>query len=147
MRRAIHYEGQAAIELEYYTDPAVEGAYPFDIEAIADGRLIVSAAPLFGALVKDLERGEPVAVLSTRFHNGVAEMIVAVCERIRDAEGVSTVALSGGVFQNRYLLTRAVELLEQAGFRVLVHSRVPANDGGIALGQALHAAAVLQTKD
>lgn len=147
VRRAIHYEGQAAIELEYYTDPAVEGAYPFDIEAIADGRLIVSAAPLFGALVKDLERGEPVAVLSTRFHNGVAEMIVAVCERIRDAEGVSTVALSGGVFQNRYLLTRAVELLEQAGFRVLVHSRVPANDGGIALGQALHAAAVLQTKD
>lgn len=146
VRRTIHYEGQAAIELEYYTDPAVEGAYPFDITATDDGRLIISAAPVFGGLVDDVKRGASAAVLSTRFHNGVAEMIVAVCERVRDAEGLSTVALSGGVFQNRYLLTRAVDLLERAGFRVLVHSRVPANDGGIALGQALHAAAVLQKK-
>ena len=82
-------------------------------------------------------------MLATRFHNGVARMTLEVCERIRSDEGVQTVALSGGVFQNRYLLGRVVELLEAAGFRVLTHSRVPANDGGLSLGQALHAAAML----
>ena len=143
VRRTINYEGQAAIELEYYTDPAIEGAYAFEIEKASDGRLIVSPAPMFEALVEDVRRGEPVPVLSTRFHNGVARVIVEVCKRIRGDEALETVALSGGVFQNRYLLTGAVELLDEAGFRVLVHSRVPANDGGLSLGQALHAAAVL----
>jgi hydrogenase maturation protein HypF len=144
VRRAIHYEGQAAIELEYYTDPRIEGEYCFDVEKAGDGRLIVSPAPMFEALVEDVRQGEPVNALSTRFHNGVARMMVEVCTRIREAEALGTVALSGGVFQNRYLLTRAVKLLEEAGFRVLVHSRVPANDGGLSLGQALHAAAVLK---
>ena len=147
VRRAINYEGQAAIELEYYTDARVEGAYRFDVEQGEGGRLIVSPAPMFEQLVEDVRKGEPPKALSTRFHNGVARMIVEVCGRIRDAEGLSTVALSGGVFQNRYLLGRTVEHLEAAGFRVLVHSRVPANDGGIALGQALHGAATMQVSE
>jgi hydrogenase maturation protein HypF len=146
VRRAVNYEGQAAIELEYYTNASVDGAYPFEIEGRDDGMLIVSPAPMFEALVADVRRGEPVPVLSTRFHNGVAEMLVEVCRRIRGAEGLSIVALSGGVWQNRYLLTCAVALLEAAGFRVLTHSRVPANDGGLALGQALHGAAVLANR-
>jgi len=141
VRQTVNYEGQAAIELEYSTDPAVEGAYGFEIAKVDDGRFVVSPAPMFEQLVEDVRKGEPREALSTRFHNGVAGMIGEVCERIREAEGLNIVALSGGVFQNRYLLGRAVELLEAAGFRVLVHSRVPANDGGIALGQALHAAA------
>jgi hydrogenase maturation protein HypF len=144
VRRAVNYEGQAAIELEYYTDRSVDGAYGFSVEERGDGRMIVSPAPMFEELVADVRRGEPAPVLSTRFHNGVAQMLVEVCERIRGAEGLRIVALSGGVFQNRYLLTRAVRLLERAGFRVLTHSRVPANDGGLALGQALHGAAMLQ---
>ncbi|MBN1917241.1 MAG: carbamoyltransferase HypF [Verrucomicrobia bacterium] len=143
VRRAINYEGQAAIELEYYTDASMDGAYPFSVEQRGDGALVVSPAPMFEALVDEIKRGEPVPVLSTRFHNGVARMLVEVCERIRDAEGLNSVALSGGVFQNRYLLTRAVAQLEADGFRVLTHSRVPANDGGLALGQALHGAAVV----
>ena len=144
VRRAVNYEGQAAIELEYYTDAAVEGAYGFEITEAGDERLVVSPAPMFEELVEDVRRGEPCNVLSTRFHNGVARMIVEVCGRIREAGGLNIVALSGGVFQNRYLLGQAVALLEAAGFRALVHSRVPANDGGIALGQALHAAAVVK---
>ncbi len=146
VRRTVNYEGQAAIELEYYTDAAVEGAYGFDVRKADvgkadDGRFMISPAPMFEELIEDVRKGEPCTVLSTRFHNSVARMIVEVCGRIRDAAGVGTVALSGGVFQNRYLLGQAVEGLDAAGFRVLVHSRVPANDGGIALGQALHAAA------
>jgi hydrogenase maturation protein HypF len=141
VRQAVNYEGQAAIELEYYTDPAVAGAYGFDVVRAPDGRLVVSPAPMFRQLVEDVRKGETPNVLSTRFHNGVAAMIADVCGRIGEAEGLKRVALSGGVFQNRYLLGRAVEGLEAAGFRVLVHSHVPANDGGIALGQALHAAA------
>jgi len=147
VRQAVNYEGQAAIELEYYTDPAVEEAYEFGVAQNELGRLVISPRPMFESLVEDVRRGKPLKELSTRFHNGVAGMIVAVCERIREAEGLETVALSGGVFQNRYLLGRAYELLEAAGFRVLVHSRVPANDGGIALGQALHGAAVLRGRE
>jgi hydrogenase maturation protein HypF len=68
-------------------------------------------------------------------------MIVAACQRLRDTTGLAMVALSGGVFQNLLLLERTVAWLEELGFRVLVHSRVPPNDGGISLGQAAVAAA------
>jgi hydrogenase maturation protein HypF len=80
-------------------------------------------------------------VIAARFHNGVAAAIVAVCERLRDGHGLSTVALSGGVFQNLLLTARAMAGLTDRGFRVLVHARVPCNDGGISFGQAAVAAA------
>ncbi|MGH8918641.1 MAG: carbamoyltransferase HypF, partial [Actinomycetes bacterium] len=81
----------------------------------------------------------------TRFHHGVADAIVRVCATLRDSTGVNAAALSGGVFQNVLLLERTVVGLEQAGFRVLTHSRVPPNDGGISLGQVAVAAACSRT--
>jgi hydrogenase maturation protein HypF len=91
--------------------------------------------------VDELEAGVTPPLIAARFHNGLAAATVAACRSLREATGLGTVALSGGVFQNLLLLERTVAGLEQAGFRALVHSRVPPNDGGISLGQAAVAAA------
>jgi hydrogenase maturation protein HypF len=92
--------------------------------------------PMIRSLLSDLGAATPVAVMSARFHNTLAEMIVAVAER----HGVPQVALSGGCFQNRYLTERAVRRLVETGFAPHWHQRVPPNDGGIALGQIMAAA-------
>ena len=105
------------------------------------GPLIVSGADLIRAAAGDLAAGTAPGVIAARFHNGVAAAIVAVCERLRDGHGLGSVALSGGVFQNLLLTARAVTGLTDRGFRVLVHARVPCNDGGISFGQAAVAAA------
>lgn len=134
----VAYEAQAACELEAAVDRAETGAYPFTITA---GE--VDPRPALAALVRDLRAGLPRGVLAARFHNGVAAMVADACVRLRREHGLSTVALSGGVWQNLRLLGLAVERLETAGFTVLWHRQVPANDGGLALGQAAAAAAQL----
>ncbi|GIH93548.1 carbamoyltransferase HypF [Planobispora siamensis] len=139
LRDAITYEGQAAIELEQHADPAERGRYRASISP--GGPLVVAGADLVRAAAEDLLAGTDPAVIAARFHNGVADLVVRCCVALRDATGVRTAALSGGVFQNLLLLERAVDGLSAAGFRVLTHSRVPANDGGISLGQAAVAAA------
>ena len=78
----------------------------------------------------------PPAVIAARFHAAVASMIVDVCTRLRAQRAGETVGLTGGVFQNALLMQMTIEELHRAGFEVLVHQRVPANDGGLALGQA-----------
>jgi len=93
------------------------------------------------AAADDLLAGTPPAVISARFHAGVAALIEDGCVLLRERHGLSAVALSGGVFQNLLLLDQVVSRLAERGFRVLVHSRVPCNDGGISLGQAVVAAA------
>ena len=89
----------------------------------------------------DLAAGVPRTVIAARFHHGVAGVIEDGCTLIRDREGLTTVALSGGVFQNLLLLTETVARLKARGFQVLTHAQVPCNDGGISLGQAVIAAA------
>ncbi|MEA3396140.1 MAG: carbamoyltransferase HypF [Chloroflexota bacterium] len=132
------YEAQAAIELEQV---AIEsrGAlapYPFDLAEGEDSVLVVQLAPLFGALLEEIGRGVAVPEIAWRFHRTVAEMIVQVCDRIRGATELNTVALSGGVFQNQLLLELALPRLTSQGFEILLHRQVPPNDGGISLGQA-----------
>ncbi len=140
VRDAINYEGQAAIELEQITDTRERGTYPATITNDAS-ELRVAGADLVRAAAEDLLAGLPVPIIAARFHNGVAAAIMSVCTQVRERTGLSVVALSGGVFQN-LLLTRCVMSgLADHGFRVLVHSRVPCNDGGISLGQAVVAAA------
>ncbi|MEO3887856.1 carbamoyltransferase HypF [Nonomuraea sp. B5E05] len=140
VRDTITYEGQAAIELEQLADPMERGAYPAGI-ARHDGVLVVAGADLVRAALEDLAGGAGPPVVSARFHNGVRELIVRCCTALREETGLTTVALSGGVFQNVLLAERTVERLERAGFRVLTHAGVPAGDGGISLGQAAVAAA------
>ncbi len=139
VRDSIRYEGQAAIELEQLADPTERGAYPVTVSGA--GPLVVAGADLVRAVAEDLARGRSPAVVAARFHNGVAEVVARCCAVLRERTGVGTVALSGGVFQNLLLLDRSVDLLAGKGFRVLTHSKIPANDGGISLGQAAVAAA------
>ena len=86
--------------------------------------------------MSDVNAGVPIPVMAARFHNGVAHMVHEVCQTLRDRTGLEEVALSGGVWQNIALLDRTVPLLQEAGFTVYLHRQVPANDGGLALGQA-----------
>jgi hydrogenase maturation protein HypF len=139
VRDAINYEGQAAIELEQLADPAEAGAYRAGIEAGQPFR--VRGGDLIAAMAADLRAGVPREVIAARFHNAVAALIAHGCTLLRDQHGLATVALSGGVFQNLLLTHGAATALQARGFRVLLHSRVPCNDGGISLGQAAVAAA------
>ena len=139
LRDVINYEGQAAVELEQLALTSRHDPYR---AAITDGRPFTVAGPdLVRAAAEDLLAGVPRQIISARFHQGVAAMIGEACGLLRERSGLGTVALSGGVFQNLLLLGTVVDLLEGLGFRVLTHSRVPPNDGGISLGQAVVAAA------
>jgi hydrogenase maturation protein HypF len=139
VRQAVNYEAQAAIELEAIADPGEQAAYPFEV-----GEGPIDPRPALFALLHDRESGCGAAVISARFHNGVARMVRATCEAIRRREGLDTVALSGGVWQNMTLLSKTVAWLESADFSVYVHRQVPTNDGGLALGQAVVAHHMLQ---
>jgi hydrogenase maturation protein HypF len=142
VRDVIRYEGQAAIELEQLADPAEQGSYQAAVTADGPhGLLRVAGADLVRAAAEDLAAGTAPATIAARFHNGVTMLIAAACTAVRDRSGLGTVALSGGVFQNMLLSRAVVCELEHRGFTVLVHSRVPCNDGGISLGQAVIAAA------
>jgi hydrogenase maturation protein HypF len=139
VRDAINYEGQAAVELEQLADPGETGAYPAGIEAGPPFR--ARGSDLVLGVIGDLAAGTPPEVIAARFHHGVAALVEAGCLLTRERHGLDTVALSGGVFQNLLLLRAVVSRLQARGFRVLVHSRIPCNDGGISLGQAVVAGA------
>jgi len=132
LRDKVTYEGQAAIELEALCSHAeVTSGYP----VILSGSEF-DVAPLWLALIADWRAGVEPAVMAARFHLTVAEIILHYSRKVRDECGLETIGLTGGVFQNVYLLRLASQLLTSAGFQVLTHRLVPPNDGGIALGQA-----------
>jgi hydrogenase maturation protein HypF len=139
VRDEIRYEGQAAVELEQLADEAEARGYPAGLSDSTPIR--IRGADLVRAVVDDLRGGTPASLVAARFHNGLARTIVEVCYALRARHRLSTVALSGGVFQNVLLAERTVRGLEKIGFRVLTHTRVPCNDGGISFGQAVVAAA------
>jgi len=136
VRDTVHYEGQAAVELEQRIDPSERAAYPARVEGG-----VLRSTDLVRSVVEDLLAGVPTERISARFHNGLAAALARLVCQAREGTGLSTVALSGGVFQNVTLLSRLHDALAASGFDVLVHSRVPPNDGGISLGQAAIAAA------
>jgi hydrogenase maturation protein HypF len=127
-------EGAAAIALEKKASTVEDsGDYPFEI-ASREGVYRALHAPLVEAMVGDLERGTPVDNVARRFHNSLARLVLEMARRIGRDACVRTVALSGGVFQNRLLHSMARDLLARDGFRVL-ESGVPVNDLGICVGQ------------
>jgi hydrogenase maturation protein HypF len=139
VRDEINYEGQAAVELEQLASPGERSGYRATLTPEYPFR--IDARDLIQAVAHDLRRGVGREIVAARFHNGVAALIEDGCVLARDRTGLGTVALSGGVFQNQLLLHAGVNRLEARGFRVLLHSQVPCNDGGISLGQAAVAAA------
>jgi hydrogenase maturation protein HypF len=130
------YEGQAAVELELAAEGPANRGYPFRLRAHHQGWVVVTHGIIRG-VVDDLLSGREAGEISSRFHRTMAEVVVAGCERTREAGGPATVVLSGGTFQNMLLLDQTIELLKEKELVVLKHKRVPANDGGIALGQAV----------
>jgi hydrogenase maturation protein HypF len=143
VRNKINYEGQAAIELEMIADRQVGEAYQFEIDA--DGS-VIRAEKVIQRAVEDLLSDVPACQVSARFHLGVVHLISEVAKQVRSARRVNRVALSGGVFQNMFLLEQTCRLLRAEGFEVLTHQRVPPNDGGISLGQAVVANAQLAAR-
>jgi hydrogenase maturation protein HypF len=138
VRSEIDYEAQAAIDLEMIAYDKVEetASYPFDIVEV-EGMRQIRVGELFGSVIDDIRHGVSQPMISVRFHNTVARMITEVCQDIAAKTDIRDVVLSGGVFQNRLLLRKAVNSLEEAGFCVYTHRQVPTNDGGISLGQAV----------
>jgi len=147
-RESMNFEGQAAMQLEALAqeDEADHEAYPFDLTKSADSDLLLlESRPLWEKLFADLAASTPCEVMAGRFHRGLAQAIVRMVLRLSRPEGktplTDTIVLSGGVFQNTLLLDQVWTRLQAEGYRVLTHAETPANDGGIALGQALIAAA------
>jgi len=140
VRGEVEYEAQAAIELEMlaHDEPGefAEQGYPFSI--IRDrGINLVKLAELISAVVEDVRNNIPTPIISLKFHHTMAQIIIEMCKVIAQESGINTVALSGGVFQNRLLFRLSTRTLKKAGFNVLTHHLVPCNDGGISLGQAV----------
>jgi hydrogenase maturation protein HypF len=131
----VTFEGQAAIALEAMADRGIEQRYDFAIE---EGEtMILDFRPVIAAIVKDLSLGRRTGEISACFHNTLGAAIGEMCGRIGATDGLNRICLSGGSFQNLYLLGRTVVELRRRGFGVFLHSQVPANDGGISLGQAM----------
>jgi hydrogenase maturation protein HypF len=135
VRDEINYEGQAAVELEQLAAVGEPGAYRAALTP--DTPFLARGTDLIAAAIADVALSAPREIVAARFHNGLVALITEGCTRLRDQHDMNTVALSGGVFQNLLLLTRTVDSLVTQGFTVLTHSRVPCNDGGISLGQAV----------
>lgn len=134
------YEGEAAMLLETEARPHLGsgGAYPFERTGKGDAQ-ILDPAPMWRRLLNDLDRGAPPGLIAARFHLGLAREVTGLARDLAERNGARAVALSGGVMQNRTLLEACLRELD--GFEVLTHRRVPPNDGSVALGQAVIAAA------
>jgi hydrogenase maturation protein HypF len=133
LRQRASFEGQAAMELEFARQPGVRDAYPLRIEEASVMK--IDWEQMICELLADIGRKEPIGLISAKFHNALVEMIVVVAEKI----GERNVVLTGGCFQNRYLTERVVTRLREEKLTPYWHNRIPPNDGGVALGQAVAA--------
>lgn len=147
VRDRVSHEGQAAMELEWLTSGCAEaGSYPFEVcrtnhRETPDAPLVVDTRPLIRAVASDVTKGVTAIEIARRFHTTLVDLIADVCERLRQATGLASVALSGGVFLNALLAREVSARLKSDGFRVYRHHAVPPNDGGLCLGQLAVAAA------
>jgi hydrogenase maturation protein HypF len=128
------YEGEAAILLESAADRGETGTLPFEVAAdeVDHALLRIDWRAGLAETMRLREAGVAASVLAARFHNALARCTLEVARRV----GVDTIVLSGGCFQNRFLSERIESGLDEAGYRVLTHHRVPPGDGGLAVGQA-----------
>lgn len=133
------YEGESAIRLEHMAQAGVTQALPIELETV-DGVCRLNTPALTVALLEGLQQGQSPHQLAAQFMNAMVELAVQQCQFAREQTGLDRVVLSGGVFQNMYLLPRVLDALSAQGFRAYHHSRVSTNDEGIALGQLMAAA-------
>ncbi|PCC70442.1 carbamoyltransferase HypF [Nannocystis exedens] len=141
VRDEARHEAQAAMELEWMaTDLSEDGAYPCVLAGV-DDTLVVDTRPIVGAVHEDHCGGVAAPRIARRFHSTVVDIIDTVCRALRDATGLETVVLTGGVFMNAIVAAEARRRLSDRGFRVRSPAATPTNDGGLSLGQLAIAAA------
>jgi hydrogenase maturation protein HypF len=128
----ITYEGQAAIELENIIDTNRAELYEI---IYVDSK--IQLKDLFSQIISDLSKNIPNSVISSKFHNTISHLSLEICKRIRSESGTHEIALSGGVWQNKYLFEKTRDMLEKSGFTVFCHRFLPPNDGCISFGQAV----------
>jgi hydrogenase maturation protein HypF len=137
----VAFEGQAAMALEHLAADGPVGPYPF---SWSDGETkIIDSGGIIRSVVADVVADRPPAQIAARFHETLIHGLADLCGALRRETGLDRVALSGGVFQNVRLLEGLLARLTAAGFTVFAHGQVPTNDGGLALGQAVAAAAMM----
>lgn len=142
----ITYDAQAAIEFENLSEADVPACYPYRIDDSGNS-LILGYEELLNGILRDLQNQVPKSIISSKFHNTVIEATADCVCRIRQKTGLEEVVLSGGVFENTYLLERLVSRLRDLNFKVYYNRLTPTNDGGISFGQAAAASAILKEND
>ena len=145
LRRKVSFEGQAAMELEAKAKSAGE-VLPFEILRNPDDSYILDVSAAIRAIVEDISSGKSMEEIASAFHATLAAAFASMSLEMRKETGINRVALSGGCFQNRLLLEGTMAELKKNGFDVYCHSQVPANDGGVSLGQAVIAGAIMKKK-
>lgn len=143
---SITYDAQAAIEFENLSEADVPAYYQYRIDD-SDNSLILGYKEILNGLLRDLQKQVPKSIISSKFHNTVIEATTDCVCRIREKTGLEDVVLSGGVFENTYLLERLISRLEDLNFKVYYNRLTPSNDGGISFGQAAAACAILKEND
>ncbi|MDY0374599.1 MAG: carbamoyltransferase HypF [Desulfobacterium sp.] len=138
----VSYESQAAMALEAISTPLAAQGYELDIRTDKAGMVILDFSRAVQAIVHDLAEGASIPTLARRFHTTVVDAFVGSAARIGRQTSISTVVLSGGVFNNRIILGEITDELEALGLTVYSHTKVPSGDGGISLGQAAVAGAI-----
>lgn len=139
-----HFDAQLPMALESLAAPQVEDGYEFNLRRDGDEPLQLDLRKAIKGVVGDVRSEATPAVVSAKFHNTLPEALLAMAKAARESTGLEVAALSGGVFCNRFLTARLVTRLKQAGFAVLLNRDVPANDGGLSLGQAAIASQILK---
>ncbi|MCJ7730468.1 MAG: hypothetical protein MUO27_11415, partial [Sedimentisphaerales bacterium] len=135
-----HFEAQLPMALEAIAAENCEQQYDFGLAEQSDKRMVLDLRPTIRQIVTEINEDKDRAAVSAKFHNTVAAGLLQMAQAARRAKGLDTVAMSGGVFCNRFLTDRLVRLLKKDGFSVLFNRDFPANDGGISIGQAAIAA-------
>jgi len=138
-----HFDAQLPMALEAIIAGGVEEHYDFELMNTAEKPLQLDLGKMIRQIIDDIQNDRPAAAISAKFHNTIAAALLEMAKAARDSTKLNTVALSGGVFCNRYLINRLVNLLKQNDFTVLFNRNVPSNDGGISLGQAAIAARIM----
>ncbi len=139
IRNRVSFEGQAAMELEMLAEKTIAATYDFDWVSGDVHRVLFQ--PIIHGVANDVQKGVEPSEISGKFHSTLVRMFSELCGIIGKETGLNRVVLSGGAFQNSFLLTGLIQTLTRNNFQIFTHTLVPPNDGGIALGQAMVAAA------
>ena len=138
----VTYEGQASIELEAISEMDIEEAYTYKI--IKRDMYIIEPYEVIIEALNDKIKGVPAKIISSKFQNTIVNITISICELIREDSHINEVTLSGGVFQNSFLLKKICLNLRNSNFKVYTHKDLPSNDGGIAVGQLIIANEIIE---